>query len=163
MCFEQFHYLNNIAHFRQSCNGKSLKKRTIKHIKSNSFTRGILFRDQSFCHSESFSGAPYGRKATRFRAVFRCRKTIFLQRIFFNCCKRRILQLYYFPDHNSRKTSSPVIPTAAKNKGAVSDKGRWFLGRGKTSFREKRSFPLPQTPTLFKKSGVLFCKYSSLP
>ena len=31
-----------------------------------------------------------------------------------------------------------------------------FLGKGKTSLRGKRSFPLPQTPSLFKKSGVLW-------
>ena len=36
----------------------------------------------------------------------------------------------------------------------MSDKGRWFLGKGKTSFHEKRGFPLPQTPTLYKKSEV---------
>jgi hypothetical protein len=30
-----------------------------------------------------------------------------------------------------------------------------FLGKGETSFREKRSFSLPQTPSLFKKSGIL--------
>ena len=30
------------------------------------------------------------------------------------------------------------------------------MGKGKTSFHVKRSFPLPQTPSLFKKSGVLF-------
>ena len=46
------------------------------------------------------------------------------------------------------------------SKRAVPDKGRWLLGKGKTSFLVKRSFPLPQTPTLFKKSGV-FCKVES--
>jgi len=40
--------------------------------------------------------------------------------------------------------------------GSVPDKGRWFLGKGKTSFHEKKSFPLPQTPTLFKKSEVFY-------
>ncbi|MBO7152707.1 MAG: hypothetical protein J6W67_02770, partial [Lentisphaeria bacterium] len=45
-------------------------------------------------------------------------------------------------------------------KDSVPDKVRWFLGKGKTSFHGKRSFPLPQTPTLFKKSGVLFMYYS---
>jgi len=48
------------------------------------------------------------------------------------------------------------------SKGAVSDKGRWFLGKGKTSFLVKRSFPLPQTPTLFKKSEV-FYKVRTIP
>ena len=33
---------------------------------------------------------------------------------------------------------------------SVPDKERWFLGKGKTSFHGKRSFPLPQSPTLFK-------------
>ena len=41
-----------------------------------------------------------------------------------------------------------------KKQSAVPDKGRWLLGKGKTSFHVKRGFPLPQTPTLFKKSEI---------